>query len=200
MLGEEFRDKRVAIGLSQQQVAGAVGISRSIYTRIEGAKLQSLTIVVASRVAAILGLDLSVRVYPGGNPLRDAAQGERLNRVLVHVSAPLRSRTEVVLPQGPDHPFEQRAWDALITGRGQRTGIEMEMRVRDGQALERRIALKRRDDPVDALVLLVADTHANRRVFRDNPGLFAGLTRMTLAALTRTLRSGQHPPDCLVFV
>lgn len=76
----------------------------------------------------------------------------------------------------------------------------MEMRVRDAQATERRINMKRRDDAVDSLVVLVADTHANRRVLRENPGLFPGLARLTFGTLTRLLRAGQHPPDALVFV
>lgn len=76
----------------------------------------------------------------------------------------------------------------------------MEMRIRDGQALERRIELKRRDDPVDSVVLLLADTKNNREMIHANPGLLSGLTRLTFRELTRLLRSGQHPPSCLVFV
>lgn len=78
--------------------------------------------------------------------------------------------------------------------------MEMEMRIRDGQELERRIALKRRDDPVDNFVLLVADTHANRRVLRENPQLFPNLARLTYTTLVGFLRAGQHPPNALVLV
>lgn len=199
-LADEFRDKRLAVGLSQAQVAQAAGISRPTYSRIETVGFGQLPIVAASQVAAVLGLELAIRVFPGPDPMRDAAHAGRLGGVLAHVSAPLTHRTEVPLPQTPERPFEQRAWDALISGRGRRTGLEMEMRLRDAQALQRRMELKRRDDPVDALVLLLADTHSNRRALADSPGLFPGYARLTLRELTRVLRAGQHPPSALVFV
>lgn len=97
ILGDEFRDKRVATGLSQQQVADAAGISRSTYTRIEAGKLNSLSLAVANVVAAVLGLDLWTRVFPGPRPLRDAASAERLAHVLENVGSPLTCRTEVPL-------------------------------------------------------------------------------------------------------
>jgi len=74
------------------------------------------------------------------------------------------------------------------------------MRLRNAQALQRRIGLKRRDDPVDSMVLLLADTHTNRRALRDSPDLFPGYPRLTFRELTRVLRAGQHPPSALVFV
>jgi hypothetical protein len=74
------------------------------------------------------------------------------------------------------------------------------MRLRDGQALERRIALKRRDDPPDRFVLIVADTHGNRRVLALNPGLFADLPRLGPRAVLERLEKGGHPPTCLVVI
>ena len=67
LLAEEFRQKRLGVGLSQSQVATAAGIARSTYTRIENATLESLSVVVAARIAAVFGLDLGVRLYPGAN-------------------------------------------------------------------------------------------------------------------------------------
>lgn len=200
LVGEELRDKRLTVGLSQHEVAVALRVSRTTYTRIEGGQSPTLSIRRAAQVAAILGLDLSIRTYPGGNPLRDAAQAERLSRLLALVIAPLSYRTEVGLPQREGQPREQRAWDAMILGRGRRTGVEMEMRIRDAQALERRIDLKRRDDPVDNLVVLVADTRANRAVLRENPALCPRLVRLSLVAVARLLRDGQHPPSALVVI
>ncbi len=160
----------------------------------------SLQIATASRVAAVLGLDLAVRAYPGAGSMRGAAHTARIASVMRHVAPPLSFANEVPLPQGTERPFEQRAWDAMVSGRDKRTGFEMEMRIRDGQALERRIELKRRDDPVDGVVLLLADTKNNRDAINGNSGLFPGLTRLTFRELARLLRSGQHPPSSLVFV
>jgi len=199
-LAEEFRDKRVEIGLSQQQVALAAGISRLSYLRIERGSMSNLQIVTASRVAAVLGLELAVRAYPGAGSMRGAAHTARLSSVMQHVAPPLSFANEVPLPQGPERPFEQRAWDAMVSGRDKRTGFEMEMRIRDGQALDRRIELKRRDDPVDGVVLLLADTKTNRDAIDGNPGLFPNLVRLTFRELARLLRSGQHPPSSLVFI
>jgi transcriptional regulator with XRE-family HTH domain len=131
-LGDEFRNRRVSIGISQQIVADAARVSRSSYVLIEQGRMSSLSIAAASRVAAVLGLELAVRAYPGPSPLREVAHAKRLARVLEHVSHPLSYRTEVALPQLPGR-IEQRAWDALISGVGRRTGVEMEMRIRDAQ-------------------------------------------------------------------
>jgi transcriptional regulator with XRE-family HTH domain len=178
-LGEEFRNKRIENSLSQQQVALAAGISRHSYLRIERGGMTNLRIVTASKVAAVLGLDLAVRAYPGASSIRGAAHAARLASVMQFVVPPLNYANEVPLPQGPERPFEQRAWDAMVSGRCKRTGFEMEMRIRDGQALERRIELKRRDDPVDGVVLLLADTRNNRDMIQASPGLFPGMTRLT---------------------
>lgn len=186
-IGEEYRDKRVAVGVSQAEVARAMGVSRSTYTRIEGGDAVGLSIIRASQAAAVLGLDLAVRVYPGGSPLREKASLERLSRFLVHVASPLTCATEVPLPTRSYGVPEQRAWDALITGAGKPTGVELEMRLRDAQALERRLALKRKDDPV-RFVLLVANTRSNREVLREYPDLFPSLARLGFAAVTRLLR------------
>jgi hypothetical protein len=133
-------------------------------SRLERAQLPRLTIVDASRVATVLGMDLVVRAYPAGPPLRDAAHAERLRRVLSHVCPPLRYRLDVPLPQRRNQPMEQRGWDAMLYGHGRRTGIELEMRLRDAQATIRRHGMKRRDDPVEGFLLVLADTRTNRRV------------------------------------
>ena len=79
-----------------------------------------------------------------------------------------------------------RAWDA-VTGRDHwRAGIEAETVIDDTQALDRKVALKRRDGLVDHVVVLVADTPRNRRSLAASPAAFADLplrTRELLAAL-----------------
>ncbi len=94
-LADEFRDKRLAAGLSQAKVAAAAGISRSRYTALERGQDNSLTVLRACQVAGVLGLDLPIRTYPGAEPLRDVAQLERLMFVLRHTVSPLSFATEV---------------------------------------------------------------------------------------------------------
>jgi transcriptional regulator with XRE-family HTH domain len=198
-LAAELREQRASLGLSQAAVAAAAQISRSRYTRIEGARIEHLTIADAARIASVVGLDLSARVYPGGGPLRDGAHAGRLHRLTVHVHPPLELRTEVLLPASPGR-HEQRAWDAEIRGAGERTTIELEMRLRDGQAAERRIALKRRDDPSDHFLLLVADTRHNRRVLAGVPAPFADPPRLRPSVVHRALEQGRHPGSGILLV
>jgi transcriptional regulator with XRE-family HTH domain len=204
VLAEEYREARLAAGLSQQSVADAARISRPRISEIEGGKIRTLTVVEASRIAAVLGLELSVRAYPNGGPTRDAAHADRLGRLLGHVRAPLSYRTEVPLRLGPG-TRDQRAWDAMVMGARRVTAVEMEMRIRDGQALERRINLKRRDDPPDRFLLVFADTRTNRRALAASPAspasaaLFADLPRLGLSSILKCLEAGEHPPTGLVF-
>jgi len=199
-LSEEFRHKRVAVGLTQGEVARSALISRATYQRFERGTKTDLSLIDLSRLAAVLGLDLSVRAYPGASPIRDIASLARLQRIMSMVSNPLSYRTEVPLPQLSGRLLEQRAWDGVIYGFGRRTALEMEMRITDVQALERRIALKRRDDPVESFVLLVANSRHNQRVLADQRQLFPELTRLSFGELARLLRAGQHPPNALVLV
>jgi hypothetical protein len=61
-------------------------------------------------------------------------------------------------------PGDRRAIDAETRLNGRRIGFEAELQLDDMQALERRLALKRRDAALDVLVLVVADTRHNRQV------------------------------------
>ena len=107
-LGDEFRDQRLTLGRSQQAVADAARISRARLSRIENGKVPRLSILEASQIAAVLGLDLSVRAYPGGSPVRDSAHAERLRGMLDHAHAPLSCRTEVPLAAGRAGPSSER--------------------------------------------------------------------------------------------
>lgn len=189
----------MTLGQSQRHVAGSVHISRSVYSRIERGKLAHLSVMLAARIAAVLGLDLYVRVYPGAAPIRDAAQAERLRRVLDCVGPPLGFRTEVPL-RATTNPPEQRSWDAVLFDSSKRTAVELEMRLYDVQAQTRRLFLKQRDDAPDQLLLIVADTRANRRVLREYAELLAQLPRLKTSRVLAQLRRGGHPPGGLMLV
>jgi transcriptional regulator with XRE-family HTH domain len=199
-LGEECREQRVGLGLSQQAVADAARITRPRYSDFERAKIANLSVVEASVITAVLGLDISVRTYPGGPPLRDAGQAEDLVRFLRHVRAPLRYRTDVPLPQRPDSPTELRAWDVVILGKGIRTAVEFEKRIRDAQAMTRRHEMKRRDDPVDGFVHVLADTRTNRRVDAQYRDLWPDLPKLRTSRALAMLEVGEHPPGGIIFI
>jgi transcriptional regulator with XRE-family HTH domain len=197
--GREFKDRRLMLGLSQAFVASACGLSRARYGEIEAGKTDTLTVLEFYRIAVVLGLDPFTRLYPGGSALRDGAHFEKLEVVLGSAARPLVHRREVLLPAA-DGRVERRAWDADLRGGGRRTTIELEMRLYDAQAQERRIGEKRRDDPSDHFLLLVAGTRTNRRVLRQHAGLFGDLPRMSKARLLAALAAGRHPGTALVLV
>lgn len=197
-LGEELLEARTSAALSQAHVAAAAGISRRRYGRIEGGQLPA-TVRELDLIAAVLGLDVSVRLYPGGSAVRDGPQATRLMRFLSHARPPLRYGVEVSLPPRDGTP-EQRAWDAMLFGGGERTAVELEMRVRDAQAMRRRHDLKRRDDPAERFLLLIADTRHNRQVIAELAPLFADLPRLRPSVVFAALEAGNHPPTGLLFV
>jgi transcriptional regulator with XRE-family HTH domain len=158
----EAREARLSAGLGQDDVAQALGISRSQYSRIERGASRDLTIDRATRLFAILGLDLSVRTYPTGDPIRDAAQVALLGRLRERCHPSIRWRTEVPFPIAGD----LRAWDATAICPAFRAGVEAETRIRDAQALDRRMALKERDGEMDRLILVVLDSRSNRLALR----------------------------------
>jgi hypothetical protein len=140
------------------------------------------------RVAAVVGLRIGLRAYPGGDPLRDAAHARLLERFRRRLHPALGWRTEVPLPNAGD----PRAWDAVVTGDGWRDGIEAETGVDDAQALERRAQLKQRDGGLDHVILVISDTKRNRQALGTAPSAFAAFplrTRQVLGALA----TGRHP-------
>jgi transcriptional regulator with XRE-family HTH domain len=157
-IGAEIRTARTSAGLSQATVARAAGTSHSTIGRIERARLPGVSIDVLCRTCAAVGLDLVVRAYPDTDPVRDAAHVGLLERLRRRLPAGTRWRTEVPLPI----PGDRRAWDAVIEHDGTVTAVEAETRLADLQAVERRIAVKRRDGGWPRTVILVADTVANR--------------------------------------
>lgn len=198
-LGEEFRERRLQLGESQKHVATACRMSRAHYGRIEKGIVEHFTLLEVNHISAVLGLSPSVRLYPSGVPIRDAGHADRLQRCGAQAAPPLRCRYEVPLPE-VEGRLEQRAWDAVLFGGGHRTAIELEMRLRDVQAVIRRIDLKRRDDPTDSFLLLIADTRTNRRVLAEYAGLFVGLPRLKPSEVKAALQAGEHPPTGLLLV
>jgi transcriptional regulator with XRE-family HTH domain len=187
-VGEEFREARLSGGLSQDQVADAVGISQAELSRIERGVAPWVTYQTLALIAAVLGLDLPLRAFPVAGPIRDVAQLKLLAKFRALLPAGLSWRTEVPLQIVRD----LRAWDAVVGGRGWRVPVDAETRLRDVQALARREALKRRDDAAETMILLVANTRHNRQVVRlakpELVGDFPIPGTAVLAALSRAER------------
>jgi transcriptional regulator with XRE-family HTH domain len=197
--GEEHRTARINAGLSLRACADASGASHQQLIRFEHGTLRRVTVEEMGAWFAVVGLDLSIRTYPAGDPIRDRAQLALLERLRRRLHPGLRWRTEVPLPIEGD----LRAWDGEIRPPPParwRARVEAETRIGDGQALTRKLALKLRDDPDGHLVLLVAETRANRQALASlSPGLQAMLPGGTRAILT-ALGAGREPPGSGILI
>jgi transcriptional regulator with XRE-family HTH domain len=182
-------------GLSQAAIGRACGLSASAVSRIEAGETNVVQVRHLAVVAAAVGLDVRLRVFPGGDPIRDAGQARLLDRLRVQLHPTLRWQTEVPLPE----PRELRTWDAVIRGSRWRLGIEAETVISDVQALERRLNLKRRDGGLDHVVLLVGATVRNRRALAASPAAFGDLRGRPREVL-RALRVGRDPGTSAIIL
>jgi transcriptional regulator with XRE-family HTH domain len=195
-LGSELREARTDRGLSLDVVAAACGISRTELSRIERALASRVPLVTLATIAAVVGLDLAVRLYPGASPLRDGAQAALLSdfRRLVH--ATVGWATEVPLPI----PGDQRAWDVLLTGADWRFGCEAETRPRDAQALARRLQLKLRDGGVDGVLLVLREGASTREFTRSAVDVLGPMLAVTSRVALARLRVGRRPDGNAIVV
>jgi len=187
-LSSELREARLAAGLSQAHVAWAAGLTQSRVSRTErGQRLPPRLDELAQHCAA-LGLRLSLRAYPEGLPVRDAAQ--------LHLLARFRSRLGPGLGWMSEVPIaghgDLRAWDALLRA-SETIGVDAETRLRDIQALQRRTELKWRDSGVDKVVLVVAATKHNRAVLREHRLALASTLPLDTGAIMASLGAGEPP-------
>ncbi len=167
LVGREFLLARTQAGLSQEVVAAAAGLSRSQYGRIERGDVPEVSILIVARIAAVLGLDTSLRFYPVADAVRDASHVDLLERLHRRLHRTLSWSTEVPFARHGD----LRAWDAVIagfpaSGTGRRCGVEAETRPTDAQALDRKLGLKVRDGGMAGVILVLSDTRHNRAFLR----------------------------------
>ena len=138
-----------------------------------------------------MGIDLSIRTFPAGSPLRDAAQLRVLGRVRESIGELWSWRTEV--PVSSDQ-HDRRAFDAVLSRDRVRIGLEVITRLTDAQAQARTILLKQETAGLECLVLVLAKTRNNTAVLASaSPTLkpsFPTPPRVVLA----NLRAGHVPP------
>jgi transcriptional regulator with XRE-family HTH domain len=192
----DLREARLAAGLSQRAVAAAAGVSHPTVSRVERGASPEVSLLVIARMSAAVGLKPTLRLFPDGDPVRDVAHVRLLERLHERIHPQLRWRTEVPLPIAGD----LRAWDATIAGLGFVMGVEAETRVRDAQAVGRRINLKQRDGELDHVILLVAATQPNRRALAAASGALAAPFPISQRDCLRALREGRDPGGSSIIV
>ncbi|MEW5991590.1 MAG: hypothetical protein AB1736_09660 [Chloroflexota bacterium] len=188
-IGRDVRAARANAGISLRTAGAAADMSHAQFGRIERGVLQNLTVDQASRACAAVGLRLVARAYPDGGPVADAPQLALLGRFRARLPQAAGWATEVPLAI----PGDRRAWDAVVTLAGNRIAVEAEARLRDIQALERRIALKQRDDAVAVVILLVNATTTNRRVLAAHREALRSRFPLDGHAILAALRAGRAP-------
>jgi len=220
-IGREVRIARLAAGLSQRRLGRLVGRSHSVIGRLERGVSRTLDLRLLAVISAVLGLDLVVRLYPAGEPVRDRAHLVLLERLRRRVHASLAWRTEDPGPRWGD----RRAADATIRSAlpfpgssavmgpsaalgpsaaiGMSTGmamVEAETRLSDLQALERRVRTKARDLGATSVILLVANTRHNRAVLDAYPE-FRMMYPVSARECLRAIAEGRLPEgDALVLL
>jgi transcriptional regulator with XRE-family HTH domain len=188
---DECRQSRLRAGISQGQLAAALGCSRQLITAIEAGRLEDIGIVQLSRYGAAVGLDVTVRLYPAGPPLRDIGQVRLLDRFRALIGDSWTWMTEV--PVGQD-PRDLRAIDAILVRSPARVGIEAVTRLVDSQGQVRPILLKQEVTGLACMILLLADTRLNRAAVEAAGATLRAAFPLRARDVLAALRSGQQPP------
>jgi transcriptional regulator with XRE-family HTH domain len=194
-IADDLREARIGLGLTQAEVARAVGVSRSRVCRIERGRATTVTLEYLWRHAAVVGLRASVKLYPIGGALRDAAQARYIARFVERVGRQWRVRLDVPIPL----PGDLRGIDVLLEGACV-ICVEVVTRLRDLQAVLRASQLKQRDIGAARLIIVVAATHANRRALAEaRPTLLATFDLDTHQVLAK-LAAGHDPGRDAIIV
>lgn len=195
-LGRAYRLARRAAGVTQQRLSELVGVSQGLMSRIERGAAH-VDLLTHGAIAEVLGLRLSVAIYPAGSPVRDAGHVRLFMRLQARLPGHFRWRAEVPIPR----PGDLRAIDAMITVPRLDVGFEVESRLMDAQALVRRVILKQRDAGLACVVLVFADTVANRDAVTGAAATLRASFPLEARTALAALRQGEVPTDnAILFV
>lgn len=187
---EEIVRAQAALGLTDRNVARLARVSPGTVCRI---RLGSATVRVDTlcAVAASLGLDLAIRAFIGREPgLRDTCQlrvAEALCEIAhtswrpeLEVAAGEHGRSADVVLFGPTE---------MIHAEIERLLVDFQLQLRSGK--RKREALAAQHSRPVRLVLVVQDTHRNRRVAVEHAGLLGRELPAGSREILRALRTGR---------
>ena len=189
---------RQVLNVSQRAVARELRRSQTALVRLERlSNIDRISFVDVAEVASILGLELGAALHVLGDPLRDRGHQALIARFRGLLTATIRVIAEVPLPNVGD----RRTWDLVLRCAGQVVGVEAETRVRDIQALVRRMRERERDGGVDEIVLVLAESAVNRRLLPQLLEALGPRFATSPRSLLKALRAGQPLPGSgVVFV
>lgn len=196
-IGRELRLARIAAGMTQETVARRLGTSKARISRVERGDVRQLSVAAIASHAAAVGLRLSIQLYPGARRVLDAPQLALLGRLRDRIGAAWTWQLEVPMPL----PRDLRAVDARLAHDQCAIAVEAITRLADVQAQLRAAQLKRRDLGATRLLLLVADTNANRKALREAGTMLSTALLMSTRQVLARLAGGADPGgDCLLVL
>jgi transcriptional regulator with XRE-family HTH domain len=187
---DQLRDARLAAGLSQRTLASALGVSQTVVWRLETPRVVDVGVVRLSEMAALLGLDVAITLHPAGDALRDRGHQALLKRLRAVLGSAWHATAEVPFPAAGD----PRHWDLLLRLGSQRVGVEAETRIRDVQALVRRMRVRLYEGDVDRMLLVLSDSAINRRLVGELREALGGDFATPPRTILRALRAGEPIP------
>jgi transcriptional regulator with XRE-family HTH domain len=188
-VSRDLRARRRMAGLSLTAVAAALGCSRQLVAKWEDGTLVPGPIRLATW-GAVLGLDVPIRAFDAGSPLRDAGQLRLLGRTRGVIAARWTWQTEVSVSSDPQ---DHRAIDAVLSAPSGRVGLEAITRLTDAQAQVRAALLKREASGVDRMILVLTDSRHNRAALRDAAATLRPAFALTTREVLRALRRNELP-------
>jgi len=196
-LMSELVATRQTLNLSQRAMARELHRSQTALVRLERlARIDRISFVDVAEMASMLGLEVGATLHVLGDPLRDRGHQVLITRFRALLAATIRVIAEVPLPNVGD----RRSWDLLLRCVGQLIGVEAETRVRDAQALVRRMRERERDGGVDQIVLVLAESAVNRRLLPDLLEALGPRFSTSPRLIRRALREGQPLPGSGVLL
>jgi transcriptional regulator with XRE-family HTH domain len=196
-LGEQLRTARHIRGLTLRQVGMAIGASQSEVSRRELGRAPRLNGEKLAIHAAAIGLRLSIKLWPIGGGIRDAAQSRYIARFVSRVGRVWKVTLEAPMPQ----PGDLRAIDVLLTAPELRVAVEVVTRLADLQAQLRAAQLKARDAGATRLVLVIAATHANRNALAEARVTLVAAFDLDTRRVMAELAAGRDPGrDAIVLL
>lgn len=196
-IGDQLRTARHILGITLRQVGAAIGVSESEVCRRELGKAPRLNGEKLAIHAAAVGLRVSVRLFPVGGGIRDAAQARYIARFVARVGRAWKVLLEAPIPQAGD----LRAIDVLLVSAEIRIAVEVITRLADLQAQVRAAQLKARDSGATRLVLVIAATRANRNALAGARATLVPAFDLDTRRVMADLAAGRDPGrDAIVLL
>ena len=188
-LGDQLRTGRLILGVTQKRLGAKIGVSQGEISRRELGRSRRLMGEPLAVHAAAVGLKVSVKLWPVGGGMRDAAQ----TRYVAAFVARVGRLWSVVLEAPMQLAGDLHAVDVLLVRGDVRIAVEVITRLADLQAQVRAAQLKARDIGATRLIIVVAATHANRRVLAEARATLVAGFDLDSRRLLADLAAGRDP-------